>query len=424
MSLTGAATRRTRAGRELRPNSSSVSSPASGPVADGLAKTGEYSIFGLTRAGEPPVSRERRASFALIIFAIATVVAVLYSLERYFYRRLLGQEVSLGQLVPSELVFTYLWALLTPLVMWMGRRFPVWPAHHGEKSRHTLRNWVAQLLAVVSFVILHVALFTATSMLVAGGRSAIPISRVFTGYLASWFTLDSIVYCTLLAVYHALVYYRVSQDRALRASQLEARLAQAQLQVLRMQLQPHFLFNTLHTISALMHRDVKRADSMIAALSDLLRMSLRSVGVQEVELREELEFLQRYLEIMSLRFGDRLTVTLDIDPEVLDARVPTLVLQPLVENSLRHGFGDGMRAGHVHVTVMPDGDMLRCEVVDNGRGLPQSGSREGVGTSNTRARLRHLYGERFALELSANPGGGARVSLAIPYHSLERTAAD
>jgi two-component system, LytTR family, sensor kinase len=424
MSLTGAAIRRTRAGREPRPSSSSVSPPANVILADGLAKTGEYSIFGLTRAGEPPVSRERRASFALIILAIATVVAVLYSLERYFYRRLLGQEVSLGQLVPSELVFTYLWALLTPLVMWMGRRFPVWPAHHGEKARHTLRNWVAQLLAVVSFVILHVALFTATSMLVAGGRSAIPVARVFTGYLASWFTLDSIVYCTLLAVYHALVYYRVSQDRALRASQLEARLAQAQLQVLRMQLQPHFLFNTLHTISALMHRDVKRADSMIAALSDLLRMSLRSVGVQEVELREELEFLQRYLEIMSLRFGDRLTVTLDIDPEVLDARVPTLVLQPLVENSLRHGFGDGMRAGHVRVTVMPDGDMLRCEVVDNGRGLPQSGSSEGVGTSNTRARLRHLYGERFSLELSANPGGGARVSLAIPYHSLERTAAD
>jgi signal transduction histidine kinase len=422
MSRTGAASRRPRHEPERRRNLSPVSGQSTVGLADGLAKTGEYSIFGLTRAGEPPVSRERRASFALIIFAIATVVAVLYSLERYFYRRLLGQEVSLGQLVPAELIFTYLWVLLTPLVMWMGRRFPVWHAHHGEDTRHTLRNWVAQLIAVVSFVFLHVALFTAASLLL--GTPAIPASRLFTGYLASWFTLDSIVYCTLLAVYHALVYYRVSQDRALRASQLEARLAQAQLQVLRMQLQPHFLFNTLHTISALMHRDVKRADSMIAALSDLLRMSLRSVGVQEVELREELEFLQRYLEIMSLRFGDRLTVTLDIDPNVLDARVPTLVLQPLVENSFRHGFGDGMRAGHVRVTVVPDGDMLRCEVVDNGRGVAAAGAREGVGTTNTRARLRHLYGERFSLELTANPGGGARVSLAIPYHSLERTAAD
>jgi len=425
MSYSGATGRRFRKDREaLRPTPSGGSVAASAAAADGLAKTGEYSIFGLTRAGEPPVSRERRASFALILFAIATVIAVLYSLERYSYRRLLGQEVSLGQLVPSELVFTYLWALLTPLVMWMGRHFPVWGAHHGDDGRHVLHNWIAQLIAVVSFVVLHVAMFTVASLLLAGGATAIPATRLFTGYLASWFTLDAIVYCMLLAVYHALVYYRVSQDRALRASQLEAKLAQAQLQVLRMQLQPHFLFNTLHTISALMHRDVKRADSMIAALSDLLRMSLRSVGVQEVELREEIDFLQRYLEIMSLRFGDRLTVALDIDERVLDARVPTLVLQPLVENALRHGFGDGMRAGQVQVRVGPDGDMLRCEVVDNGRGFPAGGSREGVGISNTRARLRHLYGERFSLELLANPDGGARVSLAIPYHSLERTAAD
>jgi LytS/YehU family sensor histidine kinase len=307
--------------------------------------------------------------------------------------------------------------------MWMGRRFPVWGAHHAGDVRSALRNWLAQLVAVVSFVVLHVALFTAASLLLAGS-SPLPPARLFTGYLASWFTLDSIVYCTLLAVYHALVYYRVSQDRALRASQLEARLAQSQLQVLRMQLQPHFLFNTLHTISALMHRDVKRADSMIAALSDLLRMSLRSVGVQEVELREEVEFLQRYLEIMGLRFGDRLKVALEIDPEMLDARVPTLVLQPLVENALRHGFGEGMRAGQVRVVVARDGEMLRCEVADNGRGIPSGGLREGVGIANTRARLRHLYGGNFTLELLANPGGGVRVTLTIPYHSLERTAAD
>ena len=424
MALSGLSSTRFRNGREpLRPRSASSNISLTPPVTDGLAQTGEYSIFGLARAGQPPVSPERRASVALILFAVATVIAVIYSLERYFYRRLLGQPVSLGQIVPAELVFTYIWALLTPLVMWMARRFPVWSAHHASDGRTAFRNWMAQLVGVVSFVLLHVAVFTAASVLLAGG-TPLPIGRLFTGYLASWFTLDSIVYCTLLAVYHALVYYRVSQDRALRASQLEARLAQAQLQVLRMQLQPHFLFNTLHSISALMHKDVKRADSMIAALSDLLRMSLRSVGVQEVELREEVDFLQRYLEIMSLRFGDRLTVSLDIDPRVLDARVPTLVLQPLVENALRHGLGEAMRAGQVRVTAVLDGDFVRCEVIDNGRGIPPGGPREGVGISNTRARLRHLYGDRFALDLLANAGGGARVALAIPYHSLERTAAD
>lgn len=424
MALPGLSGKRSRNGREpLRPRSASSNFPLGASAVDGLAKTGEYSIFGLARAGQPPVSPERRASFALIIFAVATVIAVLYSVERYFYLRLLGQPVSLGQLVPAELVFTYIWALLTPLVMWTARRFPVWGAELASNGRTLVRNWGAQLVAVVTFIMLHVALFTAASILLGGGDH-VPAARLFTGYLASWFTLDSIVYCTLLAVYHALVYYRVSQDRALRASQLEARLAQSQLQVLRMQLQPHFLFNTLHTISALMHKDVKRADSMIAALSDLLRMSLRSVGVQEVELREEVDFLQRYLEIMSLRFGDRLTVALDIDPTALDARVPTLVLQPLVENALRHGFGDGMRAGHVRVVAALDGDMVRCEVIDNGRGIPPGGPREGVGISNTRARLRHLYGDRFSLELLSNPGGGSRVALAIPYHSLERTAAD
>jgi two-component system, LytTR family, sensor kinase len=115
---------------------------------------------------------------------------------------------------------------------------------------------------------------------------------------------------------------------------------------------------------------------------------------------------------------------MDIDPATLDARVPTLVLQPLVENALRHGFGEGVRGGRIRVLVARDGDMVRCEVVDDGRGVPGGGLREGVGISNTRARLRHLYGERFSLELLANPGGGVRVTLALPYHSLERTAAD
>ena len=293
-----------------------------------------------------------------------------------------------------------------------------------RQPHNTLRNWIAQLVAVVSFVMLHVALFTAASLLLAGGTTAIPLSRLFTGYLASWFTLDSIVFCTLLAVYHALVYYRVSQDRALRASQLEARLAQAQLQMLRMQLQPHFLFNTLHSISALMHKDVKRADSMIAALSDLLRMSLQNIGVQEVALREELDFLQRYLEIMSLRFGDRLTVTLDID----SGRARCARADALAAAAGRELLPSRLRRRHARRPRACDASPRRRHAAlrrrrRRTRDLRRAAA-EGVGLSNTRARLRHLYGERFSLELMANPGGGARVSLAIPFHPLERTAAD
>ena len=221
------------------------------------------------------------------------------------------------------------------------------------------------------------------------------------------------------------MYYRVSKDRALRTSQLEARLAQSQLQMLRMQLQPHFLFNTLHSISALMHKDVRRADSMIAALSDLLRLSLQNIGAQEVALQAELDFLERYVEIMSLRFGDRLKVSLDVDPETRDARVPNLFLQPLVENSFRHGFGD-LGHGSIAITVRRDGDMLRCDVVDDGRGL-RPGHREGVGLSSTRQRLAHLYGEQHAFALRGAPGAGVHVTMAIPFHPYQHfqpTAAD
>lgn len=384
------------------------------PAPDTLAQTGEYSIFGLTRAVDQSVVRERQVGFALMLFGVATIIAVLYSIERYFYSRLVGMPISLTQLVPAELIFTYAWALLTPMVMFVARRYPV----RGERS---LRNWGIQLGAMVTFIFLHVALLS-LAVAAIGPRNSESFPELFGRFLLSWTVLDAVVYCALVVVHHAAVYYRVSKDRAIRASQLEARLAQSQLQMLRMQLQPHFLFNTLHSISALMHKDVRRADSMVAALSDLLRMSLQNIGAQEVALQSELEFLQRYLEIMTLRFGDRLRVTLDVDEEVRDARVPNLFLQPLVENSFRHGFGD-LGAGSIAITVRRDGDMLRCEVVDDGRGL-RSGHKEGVGLASTRQRLQHLYGDRQTFSLQGAPGEGVRVSMAIPFTSFERTAAD
>jgi two-component system LytT family sensor kinase len=385
-------------------------------VPDGIAQTGEYTIFGLPRTEHSAV-RDRKVGFTILLFGIATVIAILYSAERYFYSRLVQDPISLSKLVPAELIFTYIWALLAPLVTWAARRFPVWA------GRRRARNWAFQLVAMVSFVVLHVALFSFVARLFDPAVRAVSAARAFGQYLLSWTVLDAIVFCLLVAVHHAVIYYRVSKDRALRASQLEARLAQSQLQMLRMQLQPHFLFNTLHSISALMHKDVRRADSMIAALSDLLRMSLQHIGAQEVPLQTELDFLQRYVEIMSLRFGDRLTVAIDVAPETRDARVPNLFLQPLVENAFRHGFGDAVGRGTVTVSVRRMGDMLSCEVVDDGRGL-RPGHREGVGLSSTRQRLAHLYGDRHSFALLGAPGQGVRVSMAIPFHPYERTAAD
>jgi two-component sensor histidine kinase len=385
------------------------------PVAEPQAQTGEYSILGLARSADQAAVRDRQVGFTLLLFGVATAIALLYSVERYFYSRSVGDPVSLARLVPAELVFTYTWALLTPAVMYTAKRFPVWGRGRG-------RNWAVQLAAMVGFVLLQVAVFCAAIVAIDGGVGLAALPRIFGESLLSLAVLDSLIYCVLVVVHHAVVYYRVSKDRALRASQLEARLAQTQLQMLRMQLQPHFLFNTLHSISALMHKDVQRADSMVAALSDLLRLSLQTIGAQEVPLQSELDFLQRYTEIMSIRFGDRLQVSLDIDPGVRDARVPNLFLQPLVENAFRHGFGD-LGQGSIAISVRRDGDMLRCDVVDDGRGL-RAGHKEGVGLASTRQRLAHLYGERHAFSLRGAPGEGVHVTMAIPFHPYDRAAAD
>jgi two-component sensor histidine kinase len=391
---------------------------------DGFAHTGEYSIFGLTRAIDQSVVRERQVGFTVVLFGVATVIGVLYSIERYLYSRLVGTPISLAQLVPAELIFTYTWALLAPLVMITAKRFPVWVGSRwGRRPGRRTRNWLVQLAAMVAFVVAHVALCALVTASFRPHSSLAIWPTLFGEYILSWAVLDAIVFCSLVVVHHAVIYYRVSKDRALRTSQLEARLAQAQLQMLRMQLQPHFLFNTLHSISALMHKDVRRADSMVAALSDLLRMSLQNIGAQEVPLQSELDFLHRYVEIMTLRFGDRLRVTIDVDPETRDARVPNLFLQPLVENSFRHGFGD-LGTGTIAIAVRREGDMLHCDVVDNGRGL-RAGHKEGVGLTSTRQRLAHLYGDRQTFSIRGTPDGtGVRVTMTIPFHPFDRVAAD
>ena len=401
--------------REASPAPAIRAVPGAARSLDALAKTSEYSIYGLTRDVDQAVMRERRVGFAAVLFIAATAIAVLYSLERYLYSRWVGEPVSLRRLLPAELIFTYAWALLAPLVMRIAQRFPL-------RGREVNRNLAVHMAAMIAFVLVHVTLLALVTMLLGPGMAFASLPGVLGRLLLSWTVFDAIIYCALVTVNHAVIYYRVSKDRALRASQLEASLAQAQLQMLRMQLQPHFLFNTLHSISALMHKDVRRADSMVAALSDLLRMSLQNIGAQEVPLQSELDFLQRYVEIMRLRFGDRLRVSIDIDPETRDARVPNLFFQPLVENSFRHGFGD-LGQGSITITILRDGDMLRCDVVDDGRGL-RSGHKEGVGLATTRQRLAHLYGDNFVFSMRGAPNEGVHVTVVIPFNPPERMAAD
>ena len=199
---------------------------------------------------------------------------------------------------------------------------------------------------------------------------------------------------------------------------LEKRLVEARLQALQMQLIPHFLFNTLHAISALMHQDVEAADRMITRLSELLRHALESTDQQEAPLREEIDFLKRYLEIEETRFGDRLKIELNIPPDTEDLLVPNLALQPLVENAIQHGIEPHARPGRVTISARRDGANLLLEVRDTGNGAPAGSWREGVGLTNTRSRLRQLYGDRQTFELGSAPGGGFLASIRLPCRNV------
>ena len=225
-------------------------------------------------------------------------------------------------------------------------------------------------------------------------------------------------YGTFVLVSSLMDYYERYQAGEFRASQLEAQLAQAQLQALKMQLQPHFLFNTLNSISALQLTDVEAANRMTARLGDFLRLTLDNAGQQEVPLRQEMEFLRGYLEIESIRFQDRLQVTLDLDPETLDTHVPNLILQPIVENAIKYAVVKRAAAGHIQIRAHRYNGALRLQVQDDGPGLqlPALGNiaTRGVGLDNTRRRLQQLYGNAQKFELANVPEGGLLVTLEIP----------
>jgi LytS/YehU family sensor histidine kinase len=257
----------------------------------------------------------------------------------------------------------------------------------------------------------------------------LPIAAYFGGRQMAWwsafqelfflnFDWEMMTYWALVGVSYAHDYYRESQHQRVAAAQLQARLAEARLQALQSQLHPHFLFNTLHTISALMHRDTEAADAMLARLSDLLRLSLDRTGGQHVTVKEEIDFIQKYLEIERTRFGDRLEVRVNVDPDTLDAAVPNLLLQPLVENAIRHGIAQKVGGGLLDVRVAREGDALCLTVRDTGPGLPAatlSALNTGVGLTNTRSRLEELFPGRHRFEFHEPADGGLAVEIVIPF---------
>jgi signal transduction histidine kinase len=317
---------------------------------------------------------------------------------------------SWEDIVLLSLAECYLWAALSLVVFRLARAFPL-------DRRHWPLSLAVHLGAAVTAAVLETAVSVGLRCLVL---PAPPLSfEVVQFFLGAKFHSNLLIYGAILGVGLAIDYYRKYRDRELRATQLEARLAQTRLQVLKMQLHPHFLFNTLNAISALIHQDVELADRMIARLGDLLRSTLENANRQEVALRQELDFIRPYLEIEQARLGPRLAVDLDIDPETIDAAVPNLILQPLVENAIRHGIAPRPGAGRVEIRARRAGDRLHLEVRDDGPGLAHpAGAHEGIGLANTRARLRQLYGAAHRFDLGNGDGAGLRVQVAIPFREL------
>jgi len=238
-----------------------------------------------------------------------------------------------------------------------------------------------------------------------------------------WMIADGLVYWAVLSVSYAVEHYRKYRERELAASELEARLAHAQLEALQAQLHPHFLFNALHTIGTLVRTgDTQRAVRVVAGLGDLLRRVLDEGAAQEVPLKQELEFIRNYLDIEQVRFRDRLKVAINADPDVLDAKVPHLILQPLVENAIRHGIAPHLSAGYLMVAARRVDDQLQLVVRDDGPGIGNGegegggdAARLGIGLSNTRARLMRLYGADCELEVGNAPDGGLEARIALPF---------
>ncbi|HTI39572.1 MAG TPA: sensor histidine kinase [Vicinamibacterales bacterium] len=305
-------------------------------------------------------------------------------------------------------------ALCLPLIVSVARRFRF---DNGRK----LVALAVHMLAAVAFAVVRQAGMISVKILLWPNLAFKMPETPWSVYVQRQFLSDFdwclMVYASIVGVSHAVAYYHESQQRKVNQATLETRLVEAQLKTLQAELHPHFLFNTLHAISTLVHRDPEAADRMISRLSDLLRITFDRSGEPRISLKEEIEFLQKYLEIEQTRFQDRLTVRVEIDPDALDGEVPRMILQPLVENAIKHGVGNRSEGGQVQITAGREGDFLWMQVRDNGGGL-QGGTlralNKGVGLSNTRARLDCLYRGRHQLVFTDQRGGLA-VRVEIPY---------
>jgi signal transduction histidine kinase len=356
-------------------------------------------------------SRIRGAGAALLYAGGWSVLALFSASQSILTYSYAGTgAVNRAAVLKVTLPLWYLWAVLTPAIWYAARRWPIGP---GAWKRHVTLH----IGLNIGFVLIVVALYR-----VVRGLLGIPSRNPFGFEVITGLHAHVLTYWIVVGVSHIGAYYRRARDREVHAAALMAELSVARLDALRMQLHPHFLFNTMHAISSAVREDPEGAENMLAELAELLRTTVDGAGTNEVSVRDELAFIRRYVGIQQVRFGERLQVEIDVAAEAEDAAVPSLLLQPLVENAIEHGIARRLQGGTLSIRVRMRDDAVEVSVSDDGQGLQRVSGRpeaERVGLRNTRARLAHMYGDGARLDLLARTGGGVSVVVTLPYHTLD-----
>lgn len=353
----------------------------------------------------------------LAILGIWVLFAVFFTSQSFLQQQLFPNPPSFWKILSWQLGSGMIWFSFMPVILWLIKRFPL-----------DNENWWKNIpLHLVFSILVSLGQLSIDAYLLPklGYTPTGPFQSYWQAYKV--FLMINIhfgigIYWGALGINHTIKYYQKFRERELTTLQLEARLAQSRLQVLKFQLQPHFLFNTLNTISELIYKNPESAERMITDLSDLLRISLEKLEVQEVSLQQELDFLKKYVEIEQIRFHDRLTIEMNVSPDTLDAKVPNMILQPLVENAIKHGIAPLSQGGTIKVGAERQNGSLHLSVADNGVGLKEtdiSQIPEGVGLKNTKSRLKHLYGQKHKFEILPINDGGVLLNLEIPFESAK-----
>jgi two-component system, LytTR family, sensor kinase len=376
----------------------------------------ERSIHPLLQA-KPDTGRTRW----ILILGAWTIVGLLFALRRIVLVKVQGIHVSLAFAGTLELVWWYVWAAYTPLVVGLAKRFPLTgPRFVPHIAIHTIASLIMGPLASVTEYFLSRGLVRSVFRITDPGvlRLLPPfavsfLSMSFTGMLTYWL---------IVGLYQSFHFYQAAMERQTRAAQLETQLSHAELENLKSQLHPHFLFNSLHTIGVLMQEDVDAASHLLVCLGDLLRMALER-RENEITLQSELEFVGKYLEIEQTRFHDRLKVHMDVPADLLGVYVPSLALQPLVENAIKHGISVDSAAGRLEIAAQRHNGRVWLLVRDDGPGpAPGSRLRFGVGLTNVQSRLKQLYGDESSLRLTGGNGRGCEAIITIPLRSSHEDA--